>query len=67
MGTLESRLMFGRTAKPLFNKRYIDDIFLLWVSAEGALHEYISKFNNLHPLASGTRTLPHLLAFRRKS
>lgn len=49
MGNLESNFLASRSLKPLFYKRYIDDIFLIWSHSEEELLEFIRAFNFAHP------------------
>lgn len=48
MGVLEKEFLSSQTLTPLFYKRYIDDIFLIWEHGEHALLSFITAFNNVH-------------------
>lgn len=48
MGTLETKFLDNYPLKPLFYKRYIDDIFLVWSHGEENLNKFISDFNKAH-------------------
>ncbi|CAN8013568.1 unnamed protein product [Ixodes persulcatus] len=49
MADLDSRFLSSRFLQPLFYKRYIDDIFMVWAHGESALIDFIQDFNGLHP------------------
>lgn len=46
MGKLEREFLATRTLQPLFYKRFIDDIFLIWCHGESSLLEFITAFNS---------------------
>lgn len=49
MADLESHFLSGRQLLPLFYKRYIDDIFMIWPHGESDLLNFIRDFNVIHP------------------
>ena len=48
MGKLESNLMERAPAKPIFWKRFIDDIFFVWTEGEERLREFMECMNSFH-------------------
>lgn len=52
MGILENNFLATRDLKPLYYKRFIDDIFLIWHHGEAALHSFIADFNKVEPSIS---------------
>lgn len=49
MLSLEERLLNSFPHKPLFYKRYLDDIFMIWNNGEEKLLEFINFANNFNP------------------
>ncbi|CAN7951161.1 unnamed protein product [Ixodes pacificus] len=49
MGALESQFIEASPLKPIFYKRFIDDIFLIWTHTEEQLFIFIERFNRAHP------------------
>lgn len=54
MGNLESKFLSDCALRPMFYKRYIDDIFIIWPHKEEALLGFIEAFNSVHPSISFT-------------
>lgn len=52
MGLLENKFLASRALKPLYYKRFIDDIFIIWQHGEAHLSSFIHDFNNAHPSIS---------------
>lgn len=52
MGLLESNFLDTQNLKPLYYKRYIDDIFMIWQHSEAELLTFIEDFNLAHPSIS---------------
>lgn len=52
MGLLENEFLASCALKPLYYKRFIDDIFLIWTHGEAALLSFINDFNQAHPSIS---------------
>ena len=48
MGLLESRFLDTQNLKPLYYKRYIDDIFMIWQHSETELLTFIEAINLAH-------------------
>lgn len=49
MMALEERLLNSVPDKPLFYKRFLDDIFIIWNKGEDKLIEFINFANNFNP------------------
>ena len=49
MMSLEKRLLASFPQKPLFYKRFLDDIFIIWDNGEDKLLEFINFANNFNP------------------
>lgn len=49
MGKLESQYLSQCPLKPLFYKRFIDDIFFIWTHTEEELLRFIDNYNTVHP------------------
>lgn len=49
MGILECEFLGKNMLQPLYYRRFIDDIFLVWTHDEASLLGFIQKFNNFHP------------------
>ena len=49
MGNLENHKILPLTIAILFWKRFIDDIFFIFVGSEEELLALFNKINNLHP------------------
>ena len=49
MAVIEQDFFLTRTTIPLFYKRYLDDIFMLWSDGLPSLDEFISAFNGFCP------------------
>ncbi|CAN7978080.1 unnamed protein product [Ixodes persulcatus] len=56
MNRLEKTFLSDRPLRPLFYRRYIDDIFLIWEHTEDQLLEFIRDFNSAHPDIKFTHT-----------
>lgn len=52
MGCLETNFLATQSLKPLYYKRYIDDIFMIWQHGEMELLAFIEAFNLAHPTIS---------------
>ena len=48
MGKLEHSILSQATLKPLFYKRYIDDILILWPHSESELNKFLLDMNSFH-------------------
>ena len=48
MGKLEHSFLSKETLKPLFYKRYIDDILILWPHSESELKNFLLNMNSFH-------------------
>ena len=49
MGKLEHSIFSQAPLKPIFYKRYIDDILILWPHSELELNKLLSNMNSFHP------------------
>ena len=49
MGKLEHEILSHAPHKPIFYKRYIDDILLLWPHSELELNNFLLAMNSFHP------------------
>ncbi|XP_064469936.1 uncharacterized protein LOC135384676 [Ornithodoros turicata] len=49
IGTLEEEFLSKRVKKPTLYKRFLDDIFMVWLHSEDDLITFISDFNQAHP------------------
>lgn len=49
MASLEIPFLANSAVKPIFYKRFLDDIFFVWADNEQSLLDFISNFNSLHP------------------
>ena len=49
MGKLEHEILSHAPLKPIFYKRYIDDILLLWPHSELELNNFLLAMNSFHP------------------
>lgn len=52
MAHLESNFLDTQNLKPMYYKRYIDDIFMIWQHGEAELLTFIEAFNLAHPSIS---------------
>ena len=50
MGKLEHEILSHASLKPIFYKRYIDDILLLWPNSELELNNFLPAMNSFHLL-----------------
>ena len=48
MGKLEHNILSQATLKPLFYKRYIDDILILWPHSKSELDKFLLHMNSFH-------------------
>ena len=48
MGKLEHSILSQATLKPLFYKRYIDDILILWPHSKSELDKFLLHMNSFH-------------------
>lgn len=48
MASLETPFIEKQEKKPLFYRRFLDDIFMIWNHDKASLLDFISKFNCLH-------------------
>ena len=48
MGKLEHSILSQATLKPLFYKRYIDDILILWPHSKSELDQFLLHMNSFH-------------------
>ena len=49
MHELEQRFFTTQVLLPLFYKRYIDDIFLVWTHGAESFNNFFQSFNSFHP------------------
>lgn len=56
MSKIESDFLSSCAIKPIFYKRFLDDIFMIWTETEDELVKFIASFNNIHPSISFTHT-----------
>ena len=49
MGWLERNLLSASPLKPIFWRRYMDDIFLVWTHGRKSLDNFLEKANSFHP------------------
>jgi len=59
MGKLENEFLSQTTLKPLYYKRYIDDLIVLWEHTEDELKNFISNLNSFHPTIKFTFEYSH--------
>lgn len=52
MGVLEGEFLNSQSLKPLYYKRFIDDVFLIWTHGQTNLITFIDAFNSAHPSIS---------------
>ena len=50
MSKLEETILSTTPLKPIYYKRFIDDIFILWPHPIADLNKFIFALNNYHPL-----------------
>ena len=48
MARLETQILSNSCIKPLFWKRYIDDVFLLWNTSQEKIESFVKKANDFH-------------------
>ena len=48
MGSLETRLFEQAPVKPVFWRRFIDDVFFIWTDGEESLKEFMALMNSFH-------------------
>ena len=48
MGGLETRLFEQAPVKPVFWRRFIDDVFFIWTDREESLKEFLALMNSFH-------------------
>ena len=48
MDRFETKALAGYPLKPLIWKRFIDDIFMIWIHGEDSLNKFIEYLNSLH-------------------
>ena len=56
MASLEIPFLESSPSKPIFYRRFLDDIFFVWADGEHSLSKFISDFNSLHPSITFTHT-----------
>ena len=49
MGKLEHTILSSAILKPLYYRRYIDDVLILWPHSITKLNKFITSLNNYHP------------------
>ena len=49
MARIEKQILSQSCIKPLFWKRYIDDVFSLWNTSLDKIESFVEKANNFHP------------------
>ena len=49
MAVTEQDFLLTSPTLPLFYKRYLDDIFILWDQSESSLTQFITAYNSFHP------------------
>ncbi|XP_033111017.1 uncharacterized protein LOC117112070 [Anneissia japonica] len=59
MSILESKLIASFPRKPLFYRRYIDDMFIIWPHGEFNLKTFMDHVNNFHPHIKFTSEYSH--------
>ena len=59
MGKLEQTILSHAPYKPLFYKRYIDDILILWPHSELELNNILTSMNSFHPSINFTSDFSH--------
>ena len=59
MGKLEQTILSHAPYKPLFYKRYIDDILILWPHSEIELNNFLASMNSFHPSIKFTSDFSH--------
>ena len=59
MGKLERVILSQAPLKPLYYKRYIDDILILWPHSEAELKDFLFSMNSFHPSIKFTYEFSH--------
>ena len=59
MGKLEHEILSQAPLKPLFYKRYIDDILILWPHSKLQLNDFLFSMNTFHPSIKFTSEISH--------
>ena len=54
MNKLEQTILFSTPFNPIYYKRYIDDIFILWLNSITDPDKFTIELNNYHPLVKFT-------------
>ena len=49
LGNLEDKFLKNEPHKPLYYRRFIDDIFMIWPYTLEQLHEFMQRMNQIHP------------------
>lgn len=49
MADFEEKYILQRDNKPLFYRRYIDDVFIIWTDSEEDLQQLVADINKCHP------------------
>jgi len=49
MSNFEDKFIFNRNTKPIYYRRYIDDLLLIWKDTEEELTDFKDHLNNCHP------------------
>ena len=49
MADFEEKHILQRDNKPLFYRRYIDDVFMIWTDSEETLQRLVADINKCHP------------------
>ena len=54
MARIERQILSQSCIKPLFWKRYIDDVFSLWNTSLDKIESFVEKADNFHPTITFT-------------
>ena len=57
LDTLENEFLSTRSLRPVFWRRYIDDILMFWTYSRIQLEEFVQALNNFHPTIKFTFTV----------
>ena len=49
MAKIEKEILRQSSIKPIFWKRFIDDVISVWDTSRNAIEEFLLKANNFHP------------------
>lgn len=57
MSDFESKHVFTQSPQPVYYRRYIDDIFMVWHDSPEELNHFVDHMNSVHPTIKFTKTV----------